>query len=116
MSLYEGYTRYGTRNHNGSRPKTYHYACGGYIRHGRSVCTLGVIPRGRVEEAVIAALVSYYDRYRGKDARDRIAEAVGAQLGTDRKELARRRKSLQGRLSRDPAAAGVRGGVPVRTP
>ena len=100
QSRYEGYTRYGNRNHNGSRPKTYHYACGGYIRHGRSVCTLGVIPRGRVEEAVIAALVSYYDRYKGTDARDRIAEAVGAQLGTDRTELARRRKSLQGRLSR----------------
>ncbi len=50
-----------------------------------------MIPRGSVEEAVIAALVSYYDRYKGTDARDRIAEAVGAQLGTDRKELARRR-------------------------
>ncbi len=49
---------------------------------------------------MIAALVSYYDRYKGTDARDRIAEAVGVQLGTDRTELARRRKSLQGRLSR----------------
>ncbi len=49
---------------------------------------------------MIAALVTYYDRYKGTDARDRTAEAVGVQLGTDRKELARRRKSLQGRLSR----------------
>lgn len=71
-----------------------------YSRRGRSVCTLGVIPRGMFGEAVNAALVSDYDRYRGTDARDRIAEAVGTQLGTDRTELARRRKSLQGRLSR----------------
>jgi hypothetical protein len=99
-SRYEGYTRYGKRLEDGSRQKTYHYACGGYIRHGRSVCTLGAVPQDELEESVTRALVGFYARYRGKDARDRIYEALGAQLGNDRQNLARKRKSLQGRLSR----------------
>ena len=37
-----GYTRYPSRT-NSLREKTLHYGCGGYIRHGRSVCTVGAV-------------------------------------------------------------------------
>ena len=100
-SRYEGYTRYGNiGGDNGARGRTFHYACGGYIRHGRSMCTLGAIPKDALEEAVIKTLVDFYARYAGKSARTRIAEAVGIHINEDRDQIVKQQKKLESRLKR----------------
>ena len=98
-SRYEGYTRYGNnRGENGSRRRTFHYACGGYIRHGRSMCTLGAVPKDALEEAVIKTLVDFYARYAGKSARKQIAKAVGIHVNEDSDQIVKQRKELESRL------------------
>jgi len=98
---YEGYTRYGNnRGEIGERMRTFHYACGGYIRHGRSMCTLGAVPKDALEEAVIRTLVDFYARYAGKSARKRITKAVGIHISEDGDQITKQQKKLESRLKR----------------
>jgi hypothetical protein len=50
---YEGRINYGKRSQDelAQRKKTYVYGCGGHIRKGKSVCTLGAVPQLALEQA-----------------------------------------------------------------
>ncbi len=93
---YEGYTRYNKqRDENGRRIKTYHYACGGYIRHGRTTCTLGVLDREELEAAAVTAILDTYAPYRGRDAKAHLAAAINNQIGADRQAMIKQRRALE---------------------
>jgi DNA invertase Pin-like site-specific DNA recombinase len=65
-SRYEGHgAPTGTRNDDGPREKVWSYACGGYIRHGRSTCLRGGVAQGTLERLVVDAVREYYRRFRG---------------------------------------------------
>lgn len=98
-SRYEGYTRRATRrDENGQRIKTLHYACGGYIRHGRATCTLGAVDRDQLEDAVIAAMLDAYAPFRGSDAKARVADAIKERLGADRAAGNKQRRKYESQL------------------
>ncbi len=81
-SRYEGYTqRAKTRNDDGSLRKSFYYACGGYIRHGRSVCQLGEVPQEALEQAVSKALLKFYEPYVGARGKTMLAHAIQEHLG-----------------------------------
>ncbi len=97
---YEGYTRYTKkRDEHGNRAKTYHYACGGYIRHGRSVCTLNAVSQELLEERFIKAAVEFYSRYNGDNGQALIAAAIEAQIGHDREQSAQQQQKLKAKLN-----------------
>ena len=86
---YEGRTRYGRKlRADGSKARSFEYACGGYVRHGRSVCTVGSIAQLALEESVVRAVVAHYSGFRGEDARERIAAALDVQIGVEQSEVA----------------------------
>ncbi|MCH7545490.1 MAG: recombinase family protein [Planctomycetes bacterium] len=99
-SRYEGYTRYAKqRDEQGRRIKSFHYACGGYIRHGRTTCTLGAIDQEQFEAAVIEAILDAYAQFRGRGHRANsiIAAMIEQQVGADRKATTKQRRSLEAR-------------------
>jgi len=71
--------------------KTLHYACGGYIRRGQSICTLGAIHRDQLEEAVINATVKFYKPFTKVNGESLILKAIRKQLGSLQKDAAKRR-------------------------
>jgi len=77
-SKYEGRINYGKRppEERAQRKKTYVYGCGGHIRKGKSVCTLGALSRPALEHAVIDAVVKFYEPLRRADAAEKIAAAL----------------------------------------
>jgi len=98
---YEGYTRYSNqRDEFGHRIKTFHYACGGYIRHGRSVCKLNAVAQDVLEDRFIDAALSFYEQYTGDDAEQRIAEAIEQQIGRDQEERERKQQELKAHLTK----------------
>jgi len=63
-SRYEGHgSPSGTKSTRGPRSKTWSYACGGYIRHGRSTCERGAVGKSVLESGVIDAVREYYRRF-----------------------------------------------------
>lgn len=83
-SRYEGYTQRGKAiDKDGARTKKFSYACGGYIRNGRSVCQLGEIAQVQLEGAVIDALTKYYARFTGKQGKQQLKRVVEEQLGVE---------------------------------
>jgi len=104
---YEGRINYGKRSDDerAERKKTYVYGCGGHIRKGKSVCTLGAVPQLALEKAVIDALVTFYNSLRGDDARERIVAMLGDQCDADAQSMevkrfveTRRQKKLDATL------------------
>ncbi len=94
-SKYEGHSQYRKQfDENGKRKRTFGYACGGYIRHGRSVCRIGRFAQEVLESMVIKAVLDYYACYTGKQARQRIAKAMSGQLGGELDNLT----ALQGQM------------------
>lgn len=81
-SRYEGRVNYGKRcpEERGPRKKTYVYACGGHIRKGKSVCTLGAVPQLALEHAVVNAVLKLNEPLTDKSAEARITAALLAQL------------------------------------
>jgi len=66
-SRYEGHgAPSGPRTATGKRDKVWSYACGGYIRHGRSTCQRGGVPQHALERLVVDAVRDYYRRFRGE--------------------------------------------------
>jgi len=52
-SKYEGHSQYRKQfDEHGKRKRTFGYACGGYIRHGRSVCRIGRFAQEVLESVV----------------------------------------------------------------
>jgi hypothetical protein len=83
-SRYEGYTlRTRPPRPGGDHERYYTYACGGYIRRGKSVCELGAVPQQELEEAVIRAVLQYYARYEGERGRLVLAAGVRKVLGLE---------------------------------
>ncbi len=80
--------------------KTLHYACGGYIRHGRSVCTVGAVHKQQLEEAVMDALIEFYKRYTQSNSEVLIKTAIRKQLGSQQEQAAERRVDCEAEIER----------------
>jgi hypothetical protein len=93
-SRYEGRIDYGRRpkSEREERTRRYIYGCGGYIRHGRSHCTLGPVRQDLLEEAIIKALLEFYRQYRGRSGRAKIADAINSQIGATYQQIKRSAK------------------------
>jgi DNA invertase Pin-like site-specific DNA recombinase len=98
-SRYQGLTRIkGKKRNDGTRVRTYYYACGGYITKGRKVCQLNAIPKEALESAVVQTILDFYRPYLEKGGRKKLAEAVKAQTRLESKEVVAARKRAQRRL------------------
>ncbi|MCH7545267.1 MAG: recombinase family protein [Planctomycetes bacterium] len=96
---YEGHSQYlSRRDKNGKRHKTLGYACGGYIRHGRSTCQIGRLKKELLEEAVIEAVIDLYKPFIGDDAQDRMADVLDEQIGSDITEIAKTQASIKSQV------------------
>ncbi len=80
--------------------KTLHYACGGYIRHGRSVCTVGAVHKEQLEETVIEASIEFYKRYTQGNGEALIKTAIRKQLGSQQEQAAERRVECEAQIER----------------
>ena len=104
-SRYEGYSqRSRQRDASGNAVKTYYYACGGYIRRGKSVCSLGEVPQEKLENAVIDAVLGYYKQYEGEKGRLHLAKAIRDELGIENDAVGESRRRLEKNLARIEAA------------
>ncbi len=63
-------------NCDGERSTSYGYACGGYIRHGRSVCTRGIVDRDELERLTIESIHATYRPLKGKQGRSLLVETL----------------------------------------
>ena len=98
-SRYEGYTRYTSpRDADGRRTKTYHYACGGYIRHGRSVCKLRAIGKDELEEHAINKVSEHFAPLTGDRGRADIIELLTAEYGHRAGAAATSRNEISGQI------------------
>jgi len=94
------YTRYPCKS-NSISVKTLHYACGGYIRHGRSVCTVGAVHKEQLETAVIEASIAFYKRYTiAEKGEALIKTAIRKQLGSQQEQAAERRVECEAEIER----------------
>lgn len=98
---YEGYTqRRKQRGEGGELSKRFTYACGASIRRGRSVCSLGEVPKDDLERVVIDAAAAFYkERYGGKGGAQRLGEAAAGGVVLRRDEA----KKLRAHAERDLA-------------
>ncbi len=105
---YEGYSRYPrpARDHDPEAPRTRQlfYACGGYIRHGRSVCELGAIPLDLMESAVIEAVLSHYAPLAGAGGLQKIERLLRAQVDDEHVESAKSATKQRKRIEQIDAA------------
>lgn len=89
-SRYEGYALRNrkTKESQGGE-KTYHYACGAYIRRGRSVCEAGLIPHEAFERAIVDAVAAHYEEkgYQGEEGRKRLAVVARRLTGLEHSEV-----------------------------
>ncbi len=93
---YQGWRRTKSkRRKDGSKVVNAYYACGGYIRQGRSVCQINSVPQQKLEDLVIETVLEYYGRYEGEEGRRLLAEVVRVELGSDREDLADARKRAE---------------------
>ena len=100
-SRYQGVTRNkGKRKADGTGVKTYYYGCGGYITKGTSVCQMNPIPKEVLETKVIEAVLDFYRPYLEKGGRQKLAEAVKAQTGTEKEDITTARQRAEGELER----------------
>lgn len=97
-SRYEGRINYGKRMdaERTQRQRTFVYACGGHICHGKSVCQLGAVPQQMIEVAVVKTVIEFYQPLR--DKRERIASLLEQQIGQSARDAARKRQVLGARL------------------
>ena len=96
---YEGHTQYRKQlDAHGKRKRSFGYACGGYIRHGKSVCRIGRFAKEQLEETVVRAIIEFYDCYRGKHGLGRIKEALDQCAGGDAGQVQASMEECQKRL------------------
>ncbi len=92
---YQGVTRLkGTPRRDGTKFRTYSYACGGYIAHGVSSCAFNPIGQEALERAVGDAALKQYAAYSGAGGERRLADAVRAAVGLEARDLAQARERL----------------------
>lgn len=93
---YEGHTQYrARRDEQGHRLRDFEYACGGYIRHGRSVCVLGGVPKEPLEALVVQAVLAYYRRYEGETGQSLLQEVLRDAFVGDQENLSEERRALR---------------------
>ncbi len=96
---YQGVTRNkGKRRLDGSRVKTFYYGCGGYITKGTSICQMNAIPKEVLESKAIETVLDFYRSYLEKGGRQKLAEAVKAQTGTEKEDITSARQRAQAEL------------------
>jgi Recombinase len=83
--------RKGKKRADGTRVATMSYACGGYITKGTSVCQMNSILQTDIEETVINAVLEFYDPYLAKGGKQKLADAVKNELGSEDDQLTRAR-------------------------
>jgi len=110
---YEGYTQRGKvvdprggGGGGGERSKTYYYACGGYIRHGKSICRLREIKQDLLEGLVIQAVLDFYAIYHGKTGEARLASALQTQVGAEGRQAVQERDAIARRIEEIDRTAG----------
>ncbi|MFC1653025.1 recombinase family protein [Planctomycetota bacterium] len=88
-SRYQGVTsNKGRKSKDGSTRKHRYYGCGGYITKGTAVCSKTQnIRKKALEEAVIGAVLGYYQQYQGKAGHQHLRASVKAQVGSEGKEM-----------------------------
>jgi DNA invertase Pin-like site-specific DNA recombinase len=100
-SRYEGFTqRSKAKDEDGQRRRLLYYACGGYIRRGKSVCALGQVRKEALEEAVCSAVLGHYKRFSGARGERSLAAAVQKAVGIEAGSLAGRQAELESRRER----------------
>ncbi len=99
-SRYEGFTQRARPGKNGQVTKTFYYACGGYIRRGKSVCGLNAVPQEHLEEAVIEAVLDHYARYAGEAGRRLLAREVRSLLGLEDDQVGESQKAVRAELAK----------------
>ncbi len=93
---YEGHTQYrACRDEQGHRLRDFEYACGGYIRHGRSVCTLGGVPKAPLETLVVQTVLAYYRRYEDEPGQSLLQEVLRDAFVGDQENLSEERRALR---------------------
>jgi hypothetical protein len=96
---YQGVTREkGEKRLDGTRIKNYYYGCGGYITKGTTICQINAIPKEVLESKVIETVLDFYKPYLEKDGRLKLAEAVKAQTGAEKEDIASARQRAQAEL------------------
>jgi len=96
---YQGVTRNkGKKRLDGSKVKTCYYGCGGYITKGTSICQMNAIPKDVLESKVIEIVLDFYRSYLEKSGRQKLAEAVKAQTGTEKEDITSARQRAQTEL------------------
>lgn len=80
--------------------KVYTYACGGYIRHGASTCKRGPVRQEALESAVVAAVMSHYQRFSGPTGHSALSDAVGEAVGAEREASQTRHEEIEAELLR----------------
>ena len=99
-SRYEGFTQRARPDKNGQVAKTFYYACGGYIRRGKSVCGLNAVPQEQLEEAVIEAVLDHYARYNGEPGKRLLAKEVRSLLGLEDDQVGESQKTVRAELAK----------------
>jgi len=96
---YQGVTRNkGRKRLDGTAVQNYYYGCGGYITKGTSICQINAIPKEILESKVIEAVLAFYRPYLEKGGRQKLAEAVKAQTGTEQTDITSARQRAQAEL------------------
>jgi hypothetical protein len=100
-SRYQGVTRAkGKKRLDGTKIKHFYYGCGGYITKGRKICEMNPIPKEELEEKVIEAVLDFYRPYLQKDGRNRLAEIIQRQTGSEQEDVADARQRATDELNR----------------
>lgn len=107
-SRYEGYALRNRKTKDGPGEKTYHYACGAYIRRGRSVCEAGLVPHEAFEASIVDAVVAHYDEkgYRGEEGHKRLAGVARRLTGLEHSEVGEALAKARAELDRVETSIG----------
>jgi len=100
-SRYEGHgSPHGKKIGGTRRDKDWSYACGGYIRHGRSTCHRGAIAQAPLESSVIESVRAFYLRFDGEAGRKALATEIDRLLLGESAGRADTKEKLAKRIER----------------
>lgn len=92
-SRYQGVTRRKSKKRlDGNKVSTYYYGCGGYITKGTSACQMNAIPKDILESTIINTVLDFYGYYLQYGGRQKLAEAIKAQIGAEKQDISAARQ------------------------
>ncbi len=98
---YQGVTRAkGTPKRDGTRVRTFSYACGAYIAKGTSACQFNPVGKDDLESVVTDTVLAYYARFEGDAGKTVLVEAVGCAMDLKAGDLVDARTRAQTEHSR----------------